>query len=85
MSMTQQRDKVFMVSPTNRQHLIEIDLSDDKVKELKVADTKLEGITVDDSGLVYGITTDGYLYNMSWDKEGKVTLRSFKIKEGKIV
>lgn len=71
-----------MIAPMNCQHLVEIQLSDDKVKELKVADSKLEAITVDDSGVVYGITTDGYLYNMSWDNEGKVTLRSFKIKEG---
>lgn len=82
MSMTSKRDRVFMISPNNRAHILEIELANDTVKELKVADGEIAAITVDDSGMVYAISRDGHLFNMSWDQDGKVTLKSFKIKEG---
>lgn len=81
--MTSKRDRVFMISPNNRAHLLEIELATDNVKELKVSDSVLAAITVDDSGMVYAISKDGHLYNMNWDQDGKVTLKSFKIKEGR--
>jgi len=80
MSMTQERDKLFMVNPKNRSNLVEVTLADDGAKELKISDSGLLGISVDDTGVIYGITFDGCVCMMTF-KDDKMMLKSFKIKD----
>ena len=79
--MTQERDKVFMINPNNKQNVLEIDLADDTVKELKIGHNKLEAISVDDNGCIYATSTDGHIYITQFT-DGKMTLKSFKLKDG---